>query len=168
MGLWVQWFLSTALYHSTTIEHKGGIGSMKKIFLLLALLFLASCTLQQDIVTIKTATNDIEVIVEIADDIDEQALGLMYRTAMEENHGMLFVFSDEKQRVFWMKNTKIPLDIIFVDTNGIIVDIKENFEPCIVSDCEKYYSKPALYALEVNAGFVAEYEITVGDILVVR
>lgn len=138
---------------------------MKKISILFVLIIIQSCTLQQDGVTIKTATGDVEVLVEIAEDIDEQAIGLMYRTAMEEDHGMLFVFEEEKQRVFWMKNTKIPLDIIFVDASGAIVDIKENFQPCVVEDCEKYYSKPAMYALEVNAGLVQKHGIFVGDSL---
>ena len=87
----------------------------------------------------------------------------MYRTELAADSGMLFVFSEEKQRVFWMKNTKISLDILFADSAGTIVDIKENFESCVVSDCEKYYSKPAFYALEVNAGFVEEQGIVVGD-----
>ncbi len=140
---------------------------MKKLFVFVCFFFfLVSCTSSQDIVTIKTATTEIPVSVEIADSIDEQAIGLMYRTELAADSVMLFVFSEEKQRVFWMKNTKIPLDIIFVDGSGTIVDIKENFEPCVVSDCEKYYSEPALYALEVNAGFVAEKEIVVGDSLV--
>lgn len=137
---------------------------MKKLLAMSLFLFLLSCTSQETVI-IKTATSDISVFVEIADEIDEQAIGLMYRTELAWDSGMLFVFSDEKQRVFWMKNTKIPLDIIFVDESGMIVDIKENFEPCVVDDCEKYYSLPALYALEVNAGFVAENEIGVGDSL---
>ncbi len=143
---------------------------MKKRLLLslLSLLLLFGSCGSQDIVTIKTATNDIEVIVEIADDIDEQAIGLMYRTTMKEDRGMLFVFEEEKQRVFWMKNTKLSLDILFVDEFGVIVDIKENFEPCVVDECEKYYSKPAIYALEVNAGFVADYGIVVGDALILK
>lgn len=140
---------------------------MKKIFLLFCFLFLLSCT-SQETVLIKTATSEIPITVEIADTIDEQALGLMYRTSMNNDQGMLFVFSEEKQRVFWMKNTKIPLDIIFVDSSGTIVDIKENFTPCVVADCEKYYSLPAMYALEVNAGFVEEHGIGKEDILTVN
>ena len=139
---------------------------MKRIFALFLFLFLLGCTSSQDIVTIKTTSTEIPLTVEIADSIDEQAIGLMYRTELSADSGMLFIFSEEKQRVFWMKNTKIPLDIIFVDSTGTIVDLKENFEPCVVSDCEKYYSKPALYALEVNAGFVEEKRIAVGDSLV--
>lgn len=162
----VQWFLSTALYHATTLKHKGGIDSMKKYALLL-LLFLIGCTASQTVV-IKTTTQEIPVSVEIADSIDEQTIGLMYRTELAANSGMLFVFGEEKQRVFWMKNTKIPLDIIFADSAGVIVDIKENFEPCVVDDCEKYYSKPALYALEVNAGFAEKYEIVIGNTLTIE
>ncbi len=127
-------------------------------------LFLLSCTSQETIV-IKTATSEIPLSIEIADEMDEQTIGLMYRTELAADAGMLFVFSEEKQRVFWMKNTKIPLDILFVDGSGTIVDIKENFEPCVVAACEKYYSLPALYALEVNAGFVTENGIVVGDSL---
>ncbi|MEK6921605.1 MAG: DUF192 domain-containing protein [Nanoarchaeota archaeon] len=142
---------------------------MKKILSILFLfLLLFSCSSPQDIVTIKTAMGDIEVLIEIADSLDEQAVGLMYRTSLEENHGMLFVFESEEQKIFWMKNTKIPLDIIFIDASGIIVDINENFEPCAVDDCEKYYSKPAMYALEVNAGFVEGRGIVAGNTVTIE
>lgn len=134
---------------------------MKKIFFLLVL-FFASCSFSSFVV-IHTAVSDVSVSVEIADNIEEQTVGLMYRTSLDENHGMLFVFSDEQQRIFWMKNTKIPLDIIFIDADGIIVDMKENFQPCVVEECEKYYSEPAQYALEVSAGFVEEKGIEAGD-----
>lgn len=137
---------------------------MKRIFVPFLFIFLLSCTSQENVI-IKTATSEIQVSVEIADSLDEQAIGLMYRTELAAGSGMLFVFSDEKQRVFWMKNTNIPLDIIFVDSAGIIVDIKENFQPCVVDDCEKYYSKPAMSVLEVNTGFVQEYGIVPGDSL---
>ena len=141
---------------------------MKRIFALFLFLFLLGCTSSQDVVIIKTATLEIPITVEIADEVDEQRIGLMYRTELAADSGMLFVFSEEKQRVFWMKNTKISLDILFADSAGTIVDIKENFESCVVSDCEKYYSKPALYALEVNAGFVEGRGIVVGDSLVLE
>lgn len=102
-------------------------------------------------------------MVEIVNTIEERAVGLMYRTELEVDHGMLFVFEDTKERAFWMKNTKIPLDILFLDENGIIIDLKENFQPCVADPCERYYSKPARYALEVNAGVVEGYEIVIGD-----
>lgn len=134
---------------------------MKKIFFLLVL-FLASCSFSSFVV-IHTAVSDVSVSVEIADNLEEQTVGLMYRTSLEENQGMLFVFENEEQKIFWMKNTKIPLDIIFIDADGVIVDMKENFQPCVVEECEKYYSKPAQYALEVNAGFVEEHGVVIGD-----
>jgi hypothetical protein len=114
--------------------------------------------------TILTSDDEIPVTVEIADTIDEQALGLMYRTELTADHGMLFVFEEEAYRTFWMKNTKLPLDILFLDKEDIIVDVKENFEPCHADPCELYTSKePAMYALEVNAGFVAAHNIEIGN-----
>ncbi len=141
---------------------------MKHYFLLLSFLFilLTACH-NSDIVTIHTATTDIPVQVEIADSAEEHAIGLMFRTELADNSGMLFVFDDMQQRGFWMKNTKIPLDIIFIDSEGVIVDIKENFQPCTTEECGRYYSKPAQYALEVNAGFVAENSVEIGNIIII-
>ena len=137
---------------------------MKKILLFCLLFFLvSSCTDSGKTVVIHTATSDVSVDIEIADSAAEEAIGLMYRTSMEENHGMLFVFTDVSQRIFWMKNTKIPLDILFFDANGTLVDIKENFQPCTADPCEVYYSKPALSVLEVNAGFAERQGIVIGD-----
>ncbi len=160
-------FTGARFPETKNIKHKNSTvfrSAMKKLFVLLLFLFLLGCT-SQETVLIKTTAAEIPISVEIADEIDEQTIGLMYRTELAADSGMLFVFSEEKQHVFWMKNTKIPLDIIFFDESRTIVDIKENFEPCIVDACEKYYSKPAMYALEVNAGFTAEQGIVVGDSL---
>lgn len=134
-------------------------------FLLLSL--LASCTAEKEI-SIQTSSEEIKIVVEIADTIEERVVGLMYRAELEEDHGMLFVFDDTKERTFWMKNTKIPLDILFLNENGTIVDIKENFAPCITDPCEHYYSKPASYTLEVNAGFVKDHTIEVSDIVLIK
>ncbi len=138
------------------------------LLIFLILFLLMSCSSSQNTVTVKTATDEVEIVVEIADSIDEQAFGLMHRTELAHDHGMLFVFEDEKQRIFWMKNTEIPLDILFIDQNRTIVDVKENFEQCISEDCEKYYSLPAMYVLEVNAGFVEEYKIVLGNIVMFK
>jgi uncharacterized membrane protein (UPF0127 family) len=80
---------------------------------------------------------------------------------------MLFVFEDVKYLSFWMKNTYIPLDMIFVDKDLRIVDTKEDVQPCLQEDiCPSYPSKqPAKYVLEVNAGFIQQNGIRVGDIL---
>jgi len=134
-----------------------------KLLLLFVFLLLFSCH-SVATVTIVTSDAEIPVIVEIADTLDEQALGLMYRTALAQDHGMLFVFEDEAYRTFWMKNTLLALDIVFIDADGIIVDSKQHFAPCDNEPCELYTSKEqSMYALEVNAGFVAAHGIDIGD-----
>lgn len=146
---------------------------MKKYFISCLLFFvlfslLSSCGTSGNRVVIHTATGDVPVPVEIADSSAEQAIGLMYRTSLDANSGMLFVFPDASQRIFWMKNTKIPLDILFFDENGTLADVKENFQPCTADPCELYYSKPALSVLEVNRGFVVEHGIVAGDTISVE
>lgn len=104
------------------------------------------------------------VQVEIADTAEERAVGLMHREELAADAGMLFVFADEKIRGVWMKNTHIPLDILFISTSGEIVSWLEHVVPCVSDDCEVYYSAaPAGYMLEVNAGFVAHWSIEQGD-----
>ena len=107
------------------------------------------------------------VFVEVPDDLEESMRGLMFRKHLPGNAGMLFAYYDEKPRTFWMKNTLIPLDMIFVDGSSKIIEIKENVPPCAQDECPTYPSKePAQYVLEVNAGFVQENGIKVGDRLV--
>jgi YVTN family beta-propeller protein len=113
-------------------------------------------------------TTGIPVYVDVANDPEEQSRGLMFRKSMEWNNGMLFVFEDIEYLSFWMKNTYIPLDMIFVDKDLRIVDIKEDVQPCPLQEdiCPSYPSKqPAKYVLEVNAGFVQQNGIRVGNIL---
>ena len=113
---------------------------------------------------------EVRVRVEIADDDFERARGLMYRTALAENRGMLFVYEEEQQELtFWMKNTLIPLSIAFMDSEGRIVDIQD-MKPLgleqTVPDAKlpRYVSaEPARYALEVNQGFFEERGVEVGD-----
>ncbi len=105
---------------------------------------------------------EVEVRVEIADDVSERARGLMHRTALAENRGMLFVFPNEERLSFWMKNTLIPLSVAFMDSEGRIVDIQD-MKP-LDDDPPSYVSaEPARYALEVNQGFFEEHGIEVGD-----
>ena len=105
---------------------------------------------------------EVEVRVEIADAPDEQAMGLMNRTALGENRGMLFVFPSEEQRSFWMKNTLIPLSIAYIDAEARIVDIQDM--KALDDDPPHYVSaEPALHALEVNKGFFDERGVKVGD-----
>ena len=105
---------------------------------------------------------DVEVQVEIADEPDEQATGLMGRTALGEGRGMLFVFPSEEVRSFWMRNTLIPLSIAYMDAEGRIVDIQDM--KALDDEPPHYVSaEPARYALEVNEGFFDERGVEVGD-----
>ncbi len=107
------------------------------------------------------------IFVEVPDDSEESMRGLMFRIHLPWNAGMLFPYSNEEPRTFWMKNTLIPLDMIFVDSSSEIVEIKENVPPCEQEECPTYPSmEPAQYVLEVNAGFVQEKGVKVGDRLV--
>ena len=92
-------------------------------------------------------------IVEVADNYDSRAQGLMNRQYLEKGKGMLFVFPTEKIQTFWMKNTLIPLDMIFLDKDWKVVDIIKNAQPCKTEKCELFVSKfPAKYVVEVGAG----------------
>jgi uncharacterized protein len=104
----------------------------------------------------------VEVRVEIADDPFERARGLMYRTVLGEDRGMLFVFPREQQLSFWMKDTLIPLSIAYIDSKGRITDILD-MKP--LDDKPPHYvsSEPVQYALEVNQGFFEERGVRVGD-----
>lgn len=101
--------------------------------------------------------------VEIADDPDEQALGLMFRRSMEPDHGMLFIFPTEAPRSFWMKNTRIPLDIIYFSKELELVSYV-TARPCRTEACPGYPSEgPAMYVLELNAGKGSELGLAPGD-----
>jgi uncharacterized membrane protein (UPF0127 family) len=110
---------------------------------------------------INTMNRPINCNVEIAATGEEHAKGLMGRSEICDNCGMLFVFDDEDYRTFWMKNTKIPLSIAFIDKNGIINDIQD-MKP--YQTFPTYSSKyPAKFALEVNQGWFKKNFITTGS-----
>lgn len=102
--------------------------------------------------------------VEVADTQEKQALGLMFRETMPDDHGMIFLFPVEGMRSFWMKNTKIPLDIFYFDEDLALVSVSENTPPCRAPRCPGYPSTgPAKYVLELNAGKAAELGVQPGD-----
>ncbi len=104
-----------------------------------------------------------KIIIELADSEEERTKGLMFRTSLKENAGMLFTFDQPSTKSFWMKNTLIPLDMVFIDENKRIINI-ETAQPCAADPCQTYMSKgPALYVLEVNAGFTEKNNIKTGD-----
>ena len=102
-----------------------------------------------------------KIDIEIANDMVERAVGLMYRDELGEDQGMFFVFPTEEYQSFWMRNTVLSLDILFVNKNREIVTIHKNTIP--FSD-ESYPSTvPSIYVVEVNAGYTDKYGIKEGD-----
>lgn len=112
-------------------------------------------------VQILTDKGAVKVDVEVADEENERMQGLMYRYSMEENQGMYFIFPEEDFRSFWMKNTFMSLDIIFINANHEIVSIQKYAQP--KSTYSQPSEKPAKYVLEVNAGFTDKHGIKPGD-----
>jgi uncharacterized membrane protein (UPF0127 family) len=106
------------------------------------------------------------VKVEIAADDELRARGLMFRTALPPATGMLFFFAGDEEHAFWMKNTKIPLDMIWIDGNRRVVHVKHDVPPCEVENCPSYPpGVPSRYVLEVAAGVAREHGIKEGDVL---
>lgn len=99
--------------------------------------------------------------IEVADNDQLRARGLMYRRSLPENGGMLFTQNREEIQSFWMKNTYIPLDILFVNANKEIVTIHSNTTP--LKEWNYASTQPALYVVEVNAGFSNRHGISTGD-----
>jgi len=105
----------------------------------------------------------INLKVEIADTPEERALGLSLRKYLGDYEGMYFVFEQNTNSHFWMKDMLIPLDIIFIDEAGFIVDIKEGQQPC-VSSCPSIFSNSTYrYVLEVNSGFCSTNGVKIGN-----
>lgn len=101
--------------------------------------------------------------VEIADTILEQQKGLMFRESLDRDGGMLFVFEKEGNYPFWMKNTLIPLDMIWINQNQEVVFIEENAQPCQEICTEINPNQNAKYVLEVNGGLSSEINLKIGD-----
>jgi uncharacterized membrane protein (UPF0127 family) len=103
-------------------------------------------------------------VVEVADDDAERARGLMFRDALQQGHGMLFVHEREEPLAYWMKNTKIALDILYFDDELTLVSQSRDVPPCSAGNaCPTYPSSaPARYVLELNAGEAARLQLNDG------
>lgn len=104
------------------------------------------------------------VRVEVVDTASERETGLMYRSHLGEDAGMIFVFREPARLRFWMKNTEIPLDMIFADGGGKIVGIVADAAPYTLTP--RGVDAESSYVLEVNGGFAARHHVAVGDKLV--
>jgi uncharacterized membrane protein (UPF0127 family) len=116
-----------------------------------------------EVVFYKNGNKIIKIDVEIAADNVQRAKGLMYRPSMPDSVGMLFVFDQSEPQAFWMKNTMIPLDIIYVGSNKKIVSIQKNAVP--YSEASLPSQGDAQYVVEVNAGFSDRYDLQPGDVI---
>ncbi|SHJ49974.1 hypothetical protein SAMN04487911_12310 [Arenibacter nanhaiticus] len=110
-----------------------------------------------------TETAYIKFDIEISESEYETQTGLMYRSSMEDTQGMLFIFEDVAMRSFYMKNTEIPLDIIFIDENMHIVSFQKNANP--FDEAGLTSTVPAKYVFEINAGIADSLNLEVGDLV---
>src|SRR3989338_3067456 len=145
---------------------------MKRVFIVFFILFSSSCFGQE---VREVCFKETCVQAEIADTPAQRQKGLMYREALLEDQGMLFIFEEEARHGFWMKDVNFPLDIIWLDKDGKAVDIKPGLQPCqevcgpfkdghIEKSCASFFpADKALYVLEVNSGFSAKHKIRIGD-----
>lgn len=134
---------------------------MKRVALFLGvLLSVTACSSVPDgmvRIRLESPRDSIAVDVELATTAEAQAQGLMGRTQLPQGQGMLFVFPDAAPRYFWMKNTLLPLDILYFSATGALVSVR-SMEPCQADPCSVYPSDlPAQYALEVPQGFIAAH-----------
>ena len=134
---------------------------IRYLILTLALLSGFGCSSAPVTVTLRDQT----FRVEIADNDAERARGLMYRDRMDADAGMLFLFPRQAPQAFWMKNTRIPLDILYFDESWKLVGWSLDTPPCSLGDrCPSYPSgAPARYVLELNAGTSARIGVQLGD-----
>jgi uncharacterized membrane protein (UPF0127 family) len=132
------------------------------VLLLLLLLGPAVCACASEPrVVLHTASGDVPVTVEVAATPAQQSLGLMYRKDLGEKAGMLFVFDKAVEHPFWMKNTVLPLDMIFLGDDRKVVGIVKDAVPFTTTS--RTVGVPSRYVLEVNAGFSAKHGVETGD-----
>ena len=104
--------------------------------------------------------------LELALTAEEISNGLMFRPSLPENRGMLFLFDEPRLPSFWMKNVLIPLDLVFLDGTGTVVDVIAGVQPCAADPCPNYPpSSPAQAVLEINAGNAAAHDIESGTVI---
>jgi uncharacterized membrane protein (UPF0127 family) len=118
-------------------------------------------SLRRGHVTFADAPGTPRVEVEVADQPEGRERGLMYRTGMPEGAGMLFSWPDEQVRNFWMRNTCLPLDMLFIDSRGFIVGILEQVPT--MNEASRTIPCPATHVLELNAGWTRSHGVVAGQ-----
>jgi uncharacterized protein len=133
----------------------------KLAFLLLLLGTVSACSAGDDHLVLHTAKGDFGFTIEIAENDASRERGLMYRTALAADAGMLFDFHDEDVRNFWMQNTLIPLDMIFVAEDGTVKAIHVNARPMDTTAISS--NVPVRFVLEIAGGRADEIGLKPGD-----
>ena len=109
---------------------------------------------------------DKSFLMDIAKTSKERKLGLMYKESLDSNKGMIFIYNKEKKHPFWMKNTMIPLDIIWLNKSKQVVYISKNTQPCKQNDCLGIKpNRRAIYVLEINANLSDKLGLSIGDLI---
>jgi uncharacterized protein len=138
---------------------------VRSLLFICALLLIAPASLAaglpRDVLLVETASSQYRFEVEVADDPSERAEGLMYRESLADNAGMLFLYPKPQPVEFWMKNTPLSLDIVFVRADGTIARIAESTTP--MSEDMIPSGEPVRAVLEVKAGTMRQLGVAVGD-----
>ncbi len=123
--------------------------------------FAFANTLTRGVLEIQTESDVLEFQIEIADDAQERSQGLMFRESLDEQSGMLFIYPTPRIASFWMKNTLISLDMLFIDAEGRIASIATETVPLSLKSVSS--GVPVLTVLEIDAGDSERLGIRVGD-----
>ncbi len=159
------------IQHLQKVKSKTRVGLLSFLAFVVVMPMLVSCSynpLQMQNtdphVVLNTGKGKSTVNIEIADTFDQRKRGLMFRPTLADGHGMFFVFPRQEKLDFWMKNTLIPLDMVFIDGNYKVVNVAKNVQPCETMNCAVYSStRPAQYVLEINGGAADKYGLVPGD-----
>ena len=127
---------------------------------LLLVTLAAGCGERGPLAVIQAPGGAVAVSLEVAGTPAERERGLMYRGALADGHGMLFIFDQDEDHTFWMKNTLIPLDMLFIARAGTVVGVHANATP--LSTASISVGRPSRYVLEVPGGYTARHEIGAG------
>ncbi len=122
---------------------------------------VSACQAQPKVTVTTQDGRQIGFVVEIADTPSKRTMGLQYRRELDSGRGMLFVFPVEAVQSFWMKNTPLPLDMIFITREGKIAGIIERTVPFSLD--ARSVTVPSQYVLEINAGLAERHGIKTGD-----
>ena len=126
-----------------------------------ALVAVASCEAQPKVTIVTQAGRSVVFQVEVADTPAKRTLGLQYRKELADGRGMIFLFPAETQQSFWMKNTPLPLDMIFINAERKIVGIVEQTTPFSLDS--RSVAAPSQFVLEINGGLAKRHGIRPGD-----